>query len=617
MMRGFGLGRMMREGGADAEVKPLRITDRRMIGWFYRQLGPYWPQVLIGTVATLLATGAQLVPPRTIKPIVDEVITGQDYASLPRLITILILAYLAHQLFMSVRMAVMHILGQRFVYNLRLECYQHLQRLSLSYFDDHPTGDIMSRLSNDVTAVEDMVVHGVDQVLSNLLLAVGVIAILVANFQGRLIVVAAGLWPVPLFLAGIIIFSRYVRPIYRKIRDELGDINNELQESIAGVRVVKAFGREDHELERFRKRSWEYYVANARGIRWWSTFFPVLGFLTSMGTVTILWAGARQSGSGPLLTPGDVTMFLLYMGMFYGPVGMLIRVYDIFNRALAALARLFQILDETPEIEDAPEARELTDVRGEVLLENVSFKYKTGEEVLHDLTVHAAPGETVALVGRSGAGKTSLVNLIPRFYDPLAGRVLVDGQDVRKVTQRSLRRHIALVLQETFLFDGSVRDNIAYGRLDATDEEIVAAAKAAYAHEFIMELPDGYDTHIGERGVKLSGGQRQRIAIARAVLADPRILMLDEATSLVDTEAEQKIQAALDNLTLGRTVFVIAHRLSTVRKADKILVLEEGEIVEEDNHVNLMALGGLYAEMYQRQFQIGPMWEEEMGERDM
>jgi len=301
-------------------------------------------------------------------------------------------------------------------------------------------------------------------------------------------------------------------------------------------------------------------------------------------------------------------MFLGYLMRFYGPVGGLIRVYDMFNRALASLARIFQIFDEVPEIQDAPDAIVLEQVGGDVLLDAVSFKYRTGEVVLKNITVHAEPGETVALVGRSGAGKTSVINLIPRFYDPLEGRILVDGHDVREVTQQSLRQHIALVLQETFLFSGTAKENIAYGRLDATEEEIIAAAKAANAHQFIMKLPDEYETQIGERGVKLSGGQKQRIAIARAILADPSILILDEATSLVDTEAEQEIQQALEGLMQGRTVFVIAHRLSTVRNADKILVIEGGEIAEEADHETLMQQNGLYAEMYQRQFSLEDIW---------
>lgn len=609
------MGRHVR-GGDDSgkygsDVKPLRLTDRRMIGWFYRELGPYWFRILIGTIATLTANAGSLLGPWVLRPLVDEVIVGRRLELLGHYMGLLIVAYGASTIFSALRMNVMHILGQRFVLNLRLETYSRLQQLSLSFYDDHPTGDIMSRLSNDVNAVEDMVVHGADEVISNVVLSVGVTFLLFRAFWDSPLLVVAGLWPLPLFVAGIYFFSKFVRPIYRKIREDLGDINNELQESIAGIRVVKAFVREEHELERFRKHSWAYFRQNVRGIWMWSTFFPVLGFVTSMGTITAVWYGAGQTTAtgAPLLTAGGVALLMGYLGQFYGPIGGLIRVYDIFNRALAALARLFQILDEKPEVEDAPDAIELTQVEGAVDFEKVSFRYKTGEVVLKDLTVHADPGETIALVGRSGAGKTSLVNLIPRFYDPIEGRVLVDGQDIRGVTQASLRRHMALVLQETFLFDGTVRENIAYGRLDATDEEVQAAARAAHAEEFIVDLPEQYETRIGERGVKLSGGQRQRIAIARALLADPRILILDEATSLVDTEAEQKIQAALDNLRQGRTVFVIAHRLSTVRNADKILVLEEGEIVEEDTHEALMARNGLYAEMYQRQFQLG-MWEE-------
>jgi ABC-type multidrug transport system fused ATPase/permease subunit len=589
----------------------VRLTDPRILRWFAVQLKTQWHRVLLGTAAMLLASAAALVWPRMLQPTVDNVIVKQQYNLLSGYIRIIVLAYVAQQLFSAMRMNVMHILGQRFVFDLRLQCYQHLQKLSLSYFDDHATGDTMSRLSNDVNAVEDMVVHGVDEVISSIILVAGIIVIVALKFEGRTPLLLAGLWPLPFFLAGIIIFARYVRPIYKRIREDLGDINTELEESITGIRVVKAFGREDHELDRFRERSWNYFRANVRGIWMWTTFFPLIGFLTSMGSVTALWLGASPGPAGqPIATAGEMMMFLSYLGQFYGPMGNLVRVYDTFNRALAAITRIFQILDEEPEIRDHPDAVDLHDVRGEVELEGVTFRYRTGEAVLNRLTLHADPGETVAIVGRSGAGKTSLINLVPRFYDPVEGRVMIDGHDIRYVTSRSLRENIALVLQETFLFDGTVRDNIAYGRLDASDEEIVAAAEAAYAHEFIVDMPDGYETRIGERGTKMSGGQRQRLAIARALLADPRILILDEATSLVDTEAEQKIQAALENLTRGRTVFVIAHRLSTVRKANKIVVLEDGEVVEEDSHENLMARGGLYAEMYQRQFNVEDVWQQ-------
>jgi len=606
MGRGHHRGRSARPGGEDTTER-LRISDRRMLGWFVQQLRPHWLKVLVGATAMVLGSLAGLAPPYiTGRLIVDGVIRDQQYQLLPQYIGLLIGAFFAATLLGAVRMNVMHILGQRFVYDLRVKLYEHLQRLSLSYFESNETGDIMSRVSNDVNTVEDMVVHGTDEVVSNILTVVGTIIILMyMNWRLAL----TGLWPLPIFVVSLIIFARYIRPLYRKIRDDLGDINAELQENIAGISVVKAFGREEHELERFRNWSREYYQANVRAIWLWTTFFPFIGFLTSMSSVGVLWYGAGPSIAGnSVASAGDIVMFLGYLMRFYGPVGGLIRIYDMFNRALAALARIFQIFDEVPEIEDAPDAVTLEQVTGEVLLDTVSFKYKTGEVVLKDITVHAELGETVALVGRSGAGKTSVINLIPSFYDPLEGRVLVDGHDVRQVTQQSLRQHIALVLQETFLFSGTAKENIAYGRLDATEEEILAAAKAANAHQFIMELPDEYETQIGERGVKLSGGQKQRIAIARAILADPSILILDEATSLVDTEAEQEIQQALEGLMQGRTVFVIAHRLSTVRNADKIVVIEGGEIAEEADHETLMEQNGLYAEMYQRQFSLEDIW---------
>ena len=606
MGRGHHRGRSSRSGD-DESTERLRITDRRMLGWFVQQLGPHWRKVLVGATAMVLGSLAGLAPPYiTGRLIVDGVMRDQQYHLLPQYIGLLIGALFAATFLNAIRMNVMHILGQRFVYDLRVKLYEHLQRLSLSYFESNETGDIMSRVSNDVNTVEDMVVHGTDEVVSNILTIVGTMIILMyINWRLAL----TGLWPLPIFVVSLIIFARYIRPLYRKIREDLGDINTELQENIAGISVVKAFGREEHELDRFRHWSHEYYQANVRAIWMWTTFFPLIGFLTSMSSVGVLWYGAGPSIAGnSVASAGDIVMFLGYLMRFYGPVGGLIRIYDMFNRALAALARIFQIFDEVPEIQDAPDAVALEQVAGDVLLEGVSFKYRTGEVVLKDITVHAEPGQTIALVGRSGAGKTSIINLIPRFYDPLEGRVWIDGHDVREVTQQSLRQHIALVLQETFLFSGTAKENIAYGRLDATEEEIIAAARAANAHRFIMELPDEYETQIGERGVKLSGGQKQRIAIARAILADPSILILDEATSLVDTEAEQEIQQALEGLMKGRTVFVIAHRLSTVRNADKIVVIEGGEIAEEADHQTLMEQNGLYAEMYQRQFSLEDIW---------
>ncbi len=599
-----GPGRRMARGSwrdSGDEPKPLRITDRRMLAWFARHLGPHWWKLLIATVAMVVSSvSAVYIPVVLGRRIVDQGIAKQNWEMLGTYTVWLIGLFFIQNLFSAVRMNIMHQLGQRFVYDLRVIAYEHLQRLSLSYFHQRNTGDIMSRISNDVGAVEDMVVHGTDSVISNGLL---VIFILVILFRTNAYLTGLALLPLPIFIIAIILFARVIRPLYERIRSQLGDINTKLQENITGIQVVKAFGREDYELAEFKESSAEYLRLNIKGIWLWTSFFPFLGFLTSMSVVVVVWVAGMLART-QAFTVGQLIVFIGELQQFYHPVGMLLRVHNIFNRALAAMARIFELLDEEPEVKEAPDAIELEDVQGRVEIRNVTFRYPTGELVLKNVSVVAEPGEVVAIVGRSGAGKTSLVNLIPRFYDPQEGQILIDGIDIRKVTLRSLRAQIGMVLQETFLFDGTVKENILYGRLDATDEEVVEAAKAAYAHEFIMNLPDGYDTIIGERGVKLSGGQRQRIAIARAILKNPRILILDEATSLVDTEAEQMIQAALENLMQGRTTFVIAHRLSTVRNADKIVVIDEGEVVEQADHETLMRQGGLYADMYMRQFQL-------------
>ncbi len=590
-------------GGSSEETEPLRITDRRMLGWFGGYLLPHWPKILLGTVAMVIATACSLAPTYIFgKGIVDRVIIGQDPALLKTYLLVMLATFVGDNLFNAVRMNVMHILGQRFVYELRTQLYGHMQRLSLSFFERHQTGDVMSKVSNDVNAVEDMVVHGTDSVITDsvhILLVIGVL------FWVKPALALIALMPIPIMITAIVLFARIIRPIYRKIRDQLGEINAQLQERIAGIQVIKAFAREDYEFELFDKASVDYYKASVHTIWLWTTFFPIINFIVSCGLLLVMWRGSLIAGepSGGI-TAGDMVVFIGYLTGFYFRFGSLARVHNLYNRALSSVARIFELLDEEPDVKDAEDALDVGKVEGRVEVENITFRYATGEVVLDGVSVTAEPGETIALVGRSGAGKTSLVNLIPRFYDPVAGAVRIDGTDVRRMAQKSLRRNIGMVLQETFLFNGTVNDNVRYGRLDATDAEVVEACKAAYADEFVVKLPEGYETQIGERGVKLSGGQRQRLAIARALLADPRILILDEATSLVDTEAEQIIQHALEHLMSGRTTFVIAHRLSTVRNADKIVVIDEGEVVEQADHATLIGRNGVYARMYEQQFRF-------------
>ena len=587
---------------SDTELRK-RIGDRRMVAWFYRSLLPYWPRVLLGIGSMLVAATADNAPPLLMRSIFDDVITHKHMELLGKLSLGLIACFAASAAFGGARTAIMHILAQRLVYDLRRTAHRHLQKLSLSFFESTSTGDIMSRLSNDVQAVEQMVSHGTDTLISDsvrLLIMVGAMSALLWQLTGL------ALLPLPIFVVAIILFARRIRPYYHKVREQLGEINAHLQENITGIRVVKAFAREEHEEELFDQASIEYYRASAKGIWMWATFFPAMGFLTSLSIIIITFAGVHMLNAGQRgATVGTLVAFLAYIQNFYGPVRSLIQVHNMVNQALAALARIFEVLDTNPDVTDAPDATALGPVKGQVAFERVSFRYHTGELVLEDVDLVAEAGQTIAIVGRSGAGKTSIVNLIPRFYDPLAGAVRVDGHDLRQVTAASLRSQIALVLQDTFLFNDTVTENIRSGRLEASDEEIRQAAIAANADEFIRnDLPEGYDTIIGERGVKLSGGQKQRLAIARALLADPRILILDEATSSVDTEAERIIQAAINRLIKGRTTFVIAHRLSTIVNANQIIVLEGGRIVERGTHAELMALGGLYQEMYERQFEF-------------
>jgi ABC-type multidrug transport system fused ATPase/permease subunit len=597
----------------------------------FRYLAPYWRQLVVTTILLILLTVFELLPPLFQKQIIDEVIGTRDLGRLGVLVAGLVGVYALTQAVNAGDLYIRHALGQLFIFDLRVRLYAYLQRLSLSFFERTSTGELMSRVTNDVNALEHFVTHGTSFIAIDLMRLVGT-AIILFFLEWRLALLV--LIPVPILAIGMRWFNTRVRSVYRRVRNRLGDINAKLQDNLAGIRVIQAFGQEAHELERFTAESQRYYQARIRGIRYWSSFFPAMYFIASLGSVLVLGVGAVMVVRGQL-SLGSMVAFLSYVVSFYQPIRRLTEIDNVFQEAIAAGERIFELLDEVPEIEDAPDAVVLPRLRGEVRFHDVHFRYdaasansshlplrlRSGQgsgqeaqakpEVLHDVEFHLAPGEVVALVGPSGAGKTSIANLLCRFYDPIHGQITVDSYDLRRVQIKSLRRQIAVVLQDTFLFNTTVRENLLYGKPDAREEEMVTAAKAAYAHEFIKQLPQGYDTEIGERGVKLSGGQKQRLALARAILADPRILILDEATSSVDAEAEYLIQQALDEVLKGRTALVIAHRLSTIRNADKIIALEGGRIREIGDHHELLSRGGLYSQLYRRQLDLAAVGQGE------
>jgi len=502
-----------------------------------------------------------------------------------------------------VRSLIMMYLGNRVVFDIRQRLFRHLQRLSMRYFERNSSGRIMARVLYDVDAVQSVLSSGVVDMLSNLVTLLVVFVIMIwygiTNHVWVLTVIAVGV--LPLYVLNFLAMQSKIRQAASEARDQYSDVYSTLAEAISGIRVIKAFAREQSEARRFVREIRESIDLNIRTGKLRTVLNINANFITRVADISVLLLGGLYVLNRKM-TMGDLIAFRSYMGMMYGPIIALVTINDTINWVMAAIERIFETLDTMPDVQEAEEPERLGVVHGDVTIDNLAFYYDPGEMILQDINIEAKAGTVTALVGPSGSGKTTLVHLIPRFYDPAEGRILVDGHDIKDVMIRSLRRNIGMVLQESFLFQGTLRENIKYGRPEATDEEVVQASIAANCHDFIMEFPDGYETVVGERGTRLSGGQRQRIAIARALLRNPRILILDEATSDLDSESEALIQDALDKLMKNRTTFIIAHRLSTVMNADQIMVLDHGRIVERGTHAELATAGGLYARLCEVQF---------------
>jgi subfamily B ATP-binding cassette protein MsbA len=560
---------------------------------------PYLFQVAVALVCTALAAAGNLYVPWIIKGVIDDVLTAKDMEMLNWIAVGIIVVFLLRGIFFYGQTYLMAFVGQRVIIDIREALYRHLQRLSLTYFESRRTGTIMSYITNDVAALQTALVESVVELFTESVVLVGSIAAMFAlHWKLSLLTFIT----MPLVFQAINIFGRKLRQAGRVMQERAADITSVLQETVLAVRVIKSFVREDYEIERFGRENYNNFRAQMKTSQLMATLTPLIEFLAAIGVTVIIWYGGREVIVGNL-TSGALIAFLIYVVNLSNPIKRLSRVYGAIQRALAAAQRVFDVLDTEPDIQDVPGAGELPHIKGEVAFDNVTFEYKPGEPALIDISLTARPGQMVAIVGPSGAGKTTIANLIPRFYDPTAGHIAIDGIDIKTVTLASLREQIGIVPQETMLFNGTVHENILYGDLGASQEAVVAAARAANADNFIREMPLGYETQIGERGTKLSGGQRQRIAIARAILKNPRVLILDEATSALDTESEALVQEALDKLMVGRTSFVIAHRLSTVQRADVILVMEKGRIVEQGSHAQLIKSGGLYSKLYQVQFE--------------
>lgn len=559
---------------------------------------PYTRRLALAVVCIIMAAGANLYLPWVIKDMIDDVLMSKDMVMLNLIAAGILVVMFTRGVFYYGQSYLVSYVGQRVIIDVRSVLFRKFQRMPLSYYDKQQTGTVMSYITNDVAVMQSAIVDNLIELVTEGSILIGSLAMMI-YLDWKLSMLT--LMTIPLVGFAMKIFGRKLKRSSTVIQERVAEITSLLQESISAIRVVKSFVRESYEIKRFEEQNWRNFQAAMKNVKLSSLLTPTVEFLAAIAVTFIVWFGGYEVVN-EVITAGELVAFLTYAVNLANPVKRLSRVYAAIQKAMAAADRVFAVMDLNEKITDVPGAKPLPPIKGKVEFKDITFSYKEGQPALQHISLKAEPGQMIALVGPSGSGKSTIANLIPRFYDVDSGVITIDDHDIRQVTADSLREQIGLVPQETMLFSTSVMENIRYGRLEATDEEVIEAAKAANAEEFIKELPEGYDTKLGERGLNLSGGQRQRLAIARAILKNPRVLILDEATSALDTESEKIVQDALDNLMLGRTSFVIAHRLSTIFNADQIFVVENGHLREHGTHEELLAAGGLYSNLYNIQF---------------